>query len=513
MDSFFVAPGANKRQKSDGPTNGFSSPRQPPGRGRGGRGGNSQRGGPRGRGRSSAGRGGPRGAMRGRANGAPANATNGIKDGKKRFRAEEEEILSDESGAEEAEEQILLRRDEEDREEDEETEQEKRLRLTKDYIQQLEEATAGDDKDVGDQLRDEVLDSAGRLRRPVAKEYSGYDEAAVRVFRGHNGHKLAVACVTSNGTIIFSGGKEGTIIKWDVATGKMLKKIALDKTDALGHSGAVLCLALSSDSKFLASGSSDKIIKIWTVADMELYCVFKGHRDLVSGVAFRMNSHELFSCGHDRNVKVWNVDEKAYVETLFGHQNAVCAIDSFYKERCVTAGGQDSSVRIWKILEESQLVFQLPSGSLECISLIDDDHFVTGGDDGSVALWGAHKKKPIYTVRQAHRAPITGEACWVTAIDALKNSDIFASGSHSGEIKVWIVQDGFRGIQLHFTIPVRGFVNSLRFVMNGEMLIAGVGQEHRLGRWWRATDAKNSVCLFTLKKVVSDQPHSDEVER
>ena len=161
-------------------------------------------------------------------------------------------------------------------------------------------------------------------------------------------------------------------------------------------------------------------------------------------------------------------------------------------------------------------MFQLPSGSIECISLIDDEHFVTGGDDGSVALWGAHKKKPMYTVRNAHQTP-AGEPCWVACVDALKNSDIFASGSHSGAILVWRIQEGFRAVLPHFTIPVVGFVNSLKFTADAVALIAGVGQEHRMGRWWRETAAKNAVCLFPLKTVAADQSDTvssdHEVER
>ena len=43
-----------------------------------------------------------------------------------------------------------------------------------------------------------------------------------------------------------------------------------------------------------------------------------------------------------------------------------------------------------------------------------------------------------------------------------------------------------------------GFVNSLRFSSEGLRLVAGVGQEHRLGRWWRMKEAKNHVAIVKL---------------
>ena len=44
----------------------------------------------------------------------------------------------------------------------------------------------------------------------------------------------------------------------------------------------------------------------------------------------------------------------------------------------------------------------------------------------------------------------------------------------------------------------KGFVNSLKFSSNGEFLVAGIGQEHKLGRWWSDKSSKNSVVIIKL---------------
>ena len=54
--------------------------------------------------------------------------------------------------------------------------------------------------------------------------------------------------------------------------------------------------------------------------------------------------------------------------------------------------------------------------------------------------------------------------------------------------------------RLKSTIEVPGFVNSLKFSEDGSTLVAGVGQEHRLGRWWRNAEAKNSIWVVKLRK-------------
>lgn len=48
-----------------------------------------------------------------------------------------------------------------------------------------------------------------------------------------------------------------------------------------------------------------------------------------------------------------------------------------------------------------------------------------------------------------------------------------------------------------------GFVNSLAFAPDGNTLVAGVGQEHKLGRWWRQPQAKNGVLIVKLRQLTA----------
>lgn len=118
-----------------------------------------------------------------------------------------------------------------------------------------------------------------------------------------------------------------------------------------------------------------------------------------------------------------------YVETLFGHQDHVHSLDSLRGDNCVSVGGRDKTARYWKIIDETQLVFRgggrsrireilegtlraddvdvdheenekvkpknkereqdpegFVEGSLDCIAMIDEITFVTGGDSGYASL-------------------------------------------------------------------------------------------------------------------------------
>ncbi|XP_061473904.1 U3 small nucleolar RNA-interacting protein 2 [Rhineura floridana] len=404
-------------------------------------------------------------------------------------------------------------------EEIEETPQEKKLRLAKLYLEQLrqqEEEKAEEEafeKDlVAGWLKEDVLEQKGKLQRQIAKILQPPDTSQIRVLRGH---QLPITClvISPDDKCIFSAAKDCSIIKWDVESGKKLHVIRGGKKGTegshVGHTAHILAMAISSDGKYLATGDRNKLIMIWEAATCSHLYKFTGHRDAVSGLSFRKGTHQLYSASHDRSVKVWNVAENAYVETLFGHQDTITALDSLSRECCVTSGGRDGTVRIWKIPEESQLVFYGHQGSIDCIQLINEEHMVSGADDGSVALWGLSKKKPLTTVKKAHSLYGTlgmEQPYWISSVAALLNSDLVATGSHSASVKLWKCGEGFRKLESLFEIPLVGFVNSLKFSNSGNFLVAGIGQEHRLGRWWRIKEAKNSICIIPLRKATAGNP-------
>ena len=73
-----------------------------------------------------------------------------------------------------------------------------------------------------------------------------------------------------------------------------------------------------------------------------------------------------------------------------------------------------------------------PATSVDSVRLIDEEHFVTCGEDGHVSVWGTMKKKPLLTVREAHGVDGgeggSGVANWVSAVAAMPMSDLIATG-------------------------------------------------------------------------------------
>ncbi|OTF81830.1 WD domain containing protein, partial [Euroglyphus maynei] len=402
----------------------------------------------------------------------------------------------------------------EDSEDENETAQEKKIRLAKKYLSQLEQSDMFDSRKDDDEedesddrsnlisshLKESVLEKLGKLHRTVAHRYGSIDLSKLIVLK--NGHRKAITAVavSNDGCFVFTASKDCNIVKWNLKSGKRLKTVEGDhranpETYNKGHTASIQALALSTDFKFLVSGCKNKVIHVWNPETMAHLHTFRGHRAPITGLAFRRSFHQLFSCSEDRMVKVWNLDEMGYVESLFGHHDSITAIDSFVRERCITSGGRDGTIRLWKIPEESNLIF-LTGGmaTIDCVRFIDESHFISAADDGSISLWAIFKKKPIQTVSNGHKPEH-----WITSLASLRNTDFFASGSHDGRIIFWRIKPEFKGFEQLFDYKVDGFINSMEFTNDGQYLIAAISQEHRLGRWFeRFKNVRNVVHIIPL---------------
>lgn len=479
---------------------------------------------------------------------------------------------------------------------DKETAAEKRLRLAERYLENIQEHVdeagfdaADIDRDlIAERLQEDVAESKGRVYRQLASSLA-FSKATRTFFRSNTSTITSIAACAPH---VYTTTKDLYLHRWKTqdlpqhqypqttkrkpkkppAPPKKQPELSVwikgdtrKKKDAgyRRHSDQILAVAASSDGKYVVTGGQDRKLIIYDAATLKPIKIFTHHRDAITGLAFRRGSNQLYSCSRDRTVKVWSIDDLAYVETLFGHQDEIVDIDALAQDRCVSVGARDRTARLWKVAEETQLVFRGGStdkkskklareGTIDRISMVDDDLFITGSDSGALALWSVTKKKPVCIVPLAHGVdpPVVREGQekdgdveaeptprWITALKSIPYSDVFFSGSWDGYVRAWQLsedkrtieplgvlsspghnsqsqnlnstqQNGSSQINVHVSqaTPIRGVINDIAVFERGDRgkdgvcVVAAIGQEHRLGRWKTVAGARNGGIVFEIPK-------------
>ena len=98
-----------------------------------------------------------------------------------------------------------------------------------------------------------------------------------------------------------------------------------------GHTNWVFSVAISSDKKWIVSGSEDCTIKVWNVKTEECMRTLEGHRNRVYSVVFSPDGKWIVSGSDDCSIKIWNGETGECVRTFHHMRTAIsCLTFSHY---------------------------------------------------------------------------------------------------------------------------------------------------------------------------------------
>ena len=141
--------------------------------------------------------------------------------------------------------------------------------------------------------------------------------------------------------MIISGSTDGTLRSWDYQGSGVLKTYD-------GHCSDVLCVCLSGNGEFVASGSKDKTIR------STMHSVYSNVCNSWAILFFQKVALKYLCICIIYFNRLWLVSTADCLHTMTGHSDSVSTISITHKGDKVVSGSLDGSLKVWNTDQSSQ---------------------------------------------------------------------------------------------------------------------------------------------------------------
>lgn len=202
-------------------------------------------------------------------------------------------------------------------------------------------------------------------------------------------HKKDVTAVSlsSDGKFIASGSDEGNVIVWDGAA---------QVAERVSDQGAVKAVAVSPDGKTVAVGSMYGDVTLWERESGKDKFTKRGHEGRITQAVFFADGKRFATSSIDHSVRVWDLTgaEKA---KLMGHKYDVNGVAVSRDGAKAWSCDSNGDVIVWNVAKAKQAGTYAPSkGNARALTLSADGKVLAVGyEDGAVVFVDPEKGKEL----------------------------------------------------------------------------------------------------------------------
>ena len=291
------------------------------------------------------------------------------------------------------------------------------------------------------------------------------------VLRGHNGAVTALTW-SPDSWIVATGSADHHIFLWHVINGGedvRITSVLLGYTNTMeGHCWTVNSVHYNSKGTQLLTGSSDNIVRVWSVHDGEQIDAFEDHKEKVLSVGWAPDGVCFVSGSADRAVNLWDAERHERM-TLEGHHDAVTAVAFDASGTRFASGSLDKTVRVWSFATGRTIaVLDGHTSGIRCLQWRRDGvRLVTaGGADRSAGVW-----QPPAVDEESLPCPHRHTAT-VYSVSWSPDGDTLASASWDQSVALWDASDAF-GACVRTHLGHENIVYAVAFSSDGQVLASG----------------------------------------
>jgi WD40 repeat protein len=296
-----------------------------------------------------------------------------------------------------------------------------------------------------DSLRcSEVLDNQGNLSAVVANDsaivaVTGLEDAHLRIFdmasktcnhhvRGHY-EKVTALSLSSDGKWLASGSTDGSAKLWDVDTARTMR--IYNEAHAMG----VTSIAIHQDARFFVTGGADHAISLFSGrtehARLRMHC----HSAPVTGIGIHPSMKAIVWTSADGTLRAWSLDgtERRCVNAHVGGVKAMAVRPDFSAAATIgTSGG----LKVWNLRNFAEVIaIDSRETRFSCVAIAPRAPIAAPGDvNGRIKLWDLKRGRCVHTI-QASDEPI--------AAVALTHGGLTAMVAAGSALSTWSLRKGF----------------------------------------------------------------------
>ena len=277
-----------------------------------------------------------------------------------------------------------------------------------------------------------------------------------------------------NGKMLASGSTDKTVRLWDTTTGEPLVTL-------IGNTSGINALTFSPDGSVLVSGGADGTIRFWnTETGASLPPHITGHTASVKAVTFFQESSTLVSVAFNGEITFWDVKtpHKPIVHTA-GHRDLFptlvfspdgTKLASVGAEGSIVFGGVFGQAN-WRPDSLIRLTDVSTGQELATLTDIEVPSNLTFSPDGKTVAFSSHGKISLWNIET--ETLFNTSLPPVSALAFSPDGKKLVTGTREGDVQMWNAETG---VALTSFIELDGFSNtvapiiSLVFSPNGAML-------------------------------------------